>query len=242
MKHIIRLLALSIFLISFHAQADKIEIEIKGQKQTVEFNPNDKADMDRALAIWSKADNQTTYVYFETGIVKVFDEPRDDAKFIEIGTWYLELNSLHQQSPNFTRLTWDKSKWHPRHYFASRGWIKLDDPNLIHPDQLKPVKEWPIRYFAHYSGTDTTVIVPKYDEYSRKQFDRQGYLLDNRTMKRVKTSDGWLRRMFFFRDFVHLTPVWPYAVDVPIFKEGGPALGFNLKQALAAPSSLSDMT
>jgi hypothetical protein len=239
MKNIIRIFALLLLLFVLSAQAVQIEVEIKGQKQIVEFNPDDKADMDRAWNLWRKSDNRQYYVYSETGIFQVYDAPRDDAKKIEVGSWYQQLDSRFQQSPELVHLTWDKNKWFPKFPSTGTDWIKLDDPNLINPDQLKPVKEWPIRYFAYFRGTDTAAaeagIKPKYDEYIRYQFDREGYLLDNRTMKRRKTSDGWWRRMFIYRDFVHLTPVLPNEVDMPIFKGGGPALSFNLKKALVDP-------
>jgi len=245
MNNITRLLTLFIFLFSFHAQADKIELVIQGKKQIVEFNPNDKADMDRAWKIWRTADNKKTYVYFETGTLRLYEEPRDDAKFIEIGTWCQELNTLSQQSPEFARLTWDKSKWHPRTSQREPGWIRLDDPNLIHPNQMKPVKEWPIRYYVSFKGTDTAAseegLKPKYDEYSRTQFDREGYLLNNRTMERMKTSEGWLYRMFYYRDFVRLTAVLGNALDEPRTKEGGSGgFSLNLKQFLATPKVTYD--
>jgi hypothetical protein len=239
MKNIIRIFALAMLLLGLQAHAARIELEFNGQKQIVEFNPNDEADMERIWNLWRKSDNRQYYIYSETGIFQFYDAPRDDAKKTEVGSWYQQLDSRFQQSPDFANLTWDKSKWFPKFPSAGTDWIKLDDPNIIYPDQLKPVKEWPIRYMAHYKGPYTyeedESPVPKYDRYTRYQFDREGYLLDNRTMKRKKTSDGWWQRMFILRDFVHLTSVWPNDVDVPIFKEGGPGLGFNLKKYLASP-------
>ena len=238
MKNLNRLLTLVILLVSIQAHAAKIELEFKGQKQIVEFDQHNEADMERVWDLWRKGDNQTAYVYSETGIFKVYNEPKDDAKFIEIGSWSLELNSLHQQSPELAHFSWDKSKWHPRFYYPERGWIKLDDPNLIWPSQLKPVKEWPIRYIAYYRGTDTAAaeegLKPKYDEYSRWQFDREGFVLDNRTMKRKKMGENYIR-MFHYRDFVKVTAVSPENVELAFSKWGGLGFAFNLKQALVEP-------
>ena len=132
MKNIIRTFTLSLLLLGFQAHAAKIELEIKGQRQIVEFNPADKADLIRVMNIWNKSDNLKFYVYSETGMFKIYEEPRDDAKFIEIGNWYQVLDSMCQQSPEFTNLTWDKSKWHPRTCNVSEpGWIKLDEAFLL---------------------------------------------------------------------------------------------------------------
>ena len=236
MKNIIHTFVLFLLLFSFQALADKMELVFKGQKQIVEFNPADKTDMDRAWSLWRKSENQKSYVYSETGIFKVYNEPRDDAKFKEIGSWYLELNTLDEQSPEIVHFTWDKSKWHPRKYYPEDGWIKLDDPNLIYPDQLKPVKEWPIRYMAFYIDRAATEesIKPKYDDYDRVQFDREGYLLDNRTMKRKKSADGNLLRMFQYRQFARAVAVSPNALDVRL-ENGGAPVKFNLKQLLDSP-------
>ncbi|MBU1424477.1 MAG: hypothetical protein KKH12_10480 [Gammaproteobacteria bacterium] len=238
MKIVIHTFALSLLLFGFQAHAAKIELEFNGQKQIVEFNPNDETDMERAVNLWRKSDNRKYFIYSETGIFQVYDAPRDDAKKKEVGSWYQEVNSRYQQSPRIAQLTWDKSKWFPRSPSLSTGWIKLDDPNLIYPDQLKPVKEWPIRYMAYYKGIDTAAaeegIKPKYDEYQREQFDHEGYLLDNRTMKRKKTADGNFLRMFQFRQFVKSVAVSPTALDVRLDNDGAP-IKFNLKQFLAMP-------
>ncbi len=238
MKNIIRIFVLSLLLLGFQANAAKIELEFSGQKQIIEFNPTDKKDVERAWNLWRKSDNRNYYVYSETGIFQVYDEPRDDAKKIEVGSWYQQLDSRFQQSPELAHFTWDKNKWFPKFPSAGTGWIKLDDPNLIYPDQLLPVKEWPIRYMAHYKGTDTAAaeegIKPKYDEYRRKQFDREGYLLDNRTMKRKKVGENFVR-MFFCRDFVKLTAVSPKDLEVAFSKTGGLGVAFNLKKALVDP-------
>ena len=226
-------------LLAQPAHAAKIELEFKGQKQVVEFDPKNPKDVDRAEKLWTKADYKKFYVYSETGTFRVFEEPRENAKSKEIGNWYQELSTSSVTSPYLADLSWDKKKWHPRFYFPERGWLKLDDPYIIWPQQLKPVRTWPIRYFAYFGGEDTAAaeegVKPKYDPYVRYQFDREGYLLNNRTLERMKTIDGWWRRMFQYRDFIHLTPVWPRDPETPIFKDGGPALSFNLKQFLADP-------
>ena len=220
------------------AHAAKIELEFKGQKQIIEFDPKNKSDFARAENLWRKADSRTFYVYFETGVFRVYDEPSEQSKFKEIGSWYQELNSSHPAHPKFAEVTWDKSKWHPRFYYPKRGWIRLDDPNLIWPHQLKPVTEWPIRYIAYYRGTDTAAaeegITPEYDEYERDQFDREGYLLDNRTMKRKKTSDGNFVRMFQFRQFVKSVAVAPTDIDKMLENDGAPIM-LNLKKLQAEP-------
>lgn len=239
MKNLIRLLTLFILLGNIQAHAAKVELEFNGQKQVVEFDQHNETDMDRVWVLWRKSDNQKSYVYSETGIFRMYDEPRDDAKSIEIGSWYQEINSRFQQSPELAHINWDKRKWFSRLPSLGSGWIKLDDPNLIWPSQLKPVKEWPIRYIAYYRGTDTAAaeegLKPKYDEYIRYQFDREGYLLDNRTMKRKKTSGGNLLRFFYFRDFVKITAVSPNDVEISVSTVGGGGLAFNLKQALLEP-------
>ena len=236
MKNIIRLFVLSLLLLSLQAHADKMELEFKGQKQIVEFNPADKADMDRAWNLWRKSDNRQYYVYSETGIFQVYDAPRDDANKIEVGSWYQQLDSRFQQSPELVHLTWDKNKWFPKFPSTGTDWIKLDDPNLIWPDQLKPVKDWPIRYMAFYIDRAATEesIKPKYDDYDRVQFDREGFELDNRTLQRKKLGENYLR-MFYCRDFVLITPVSPKDIEVDVAPSGGLGLGFNLKQLLASP-------
>ena len=236
MKNIIRLFVLSLLLLSLQAHADKMELEFKGQKQIVEFNPADKKDMDRAWNLWRKSDNRQYYVYSETGIFQVYDAPRDDAKKIEVGSWYQQLDSRFQQSPELVHLTWDKNKWFPKFPSTGTDWIKLDDPNLIYPDQLKPVKEWPIRYMASYINRAATeeTIKPKYDDYDRNQFDREGFELDNRTLQRKKLGENYLR-MFYCRDFVKLVAVSPTNLEVSVSKVGGMGLAFNLKQFLASP-------
>ena len=238
MINIIRSFALSLLLLGFHANAAKIELEFKGQKQIVEFNPADKADMDRAWGLWRKSDNRQYFVYSETGIFQVFDEPRDNSKKIEVGSWYQQLDSRFQQSPELAHLTWDKNKWFPKFPSTGTGWIKLDDPNLVYNSQLKPVKEWPIRYFVYYGGEDTAAeeegIKPKYDGYVRYQFDREGYLLDNRTMKRKKSADGNLLRMFQVRQFVKSVAVTQSNLEVALENDGAPVM-FNLRQFLDMP-------
>lgn len=235
MKNTIQLLfALFLTFCLPAAQADKMELEFKGQKQIVEFNPTDKKDVERAWDIWRKSDNRQYYVYSETGIFQVYDEPRDDAKKTEVGSWYQQLDSRFQQSPELVHFTWDKKKWFPKFPSTGTDWIKLDDPNLIYPDQLKPVKEWSIRYMAYYKGLNTETIHPKFDEYQRDQFDREGYLLDNHTMKRKKLGENYLR-MFYYRDFVQITAVSPNNLDVDVDPNGGPGLAFNLKKFLAMP-------
>ncbi len=236
MKNAIRLFVFSLLLLSIQAHAAKIELEFNGQKQIVEFEPNDAADMERAVNLWRKSDNRKYYIYSETGIFQVYDEPRDDAKKTEVGSWYQELNSRYPQSPRIAQLVWDKSKWFPKSPSLSTGWIKLDDPNLIYPDQLKPVKEWSIRYMANYINRSATEgsIRPKYDDYERTQFDREGYLLDNHTMKRKKLGENYLR-MFYCRDFIKLVAVSPADLEVSVSKIGGMGLAFNLKTFLAMP-------
>ena len=206
MKHLMALPIVFFMLLVQPAHAAKIELEFKGVKQVIEFDPTKKTDMDHAWALWRKSDNRKSYIYSETGSFRMYDEPRNNAKVTEIGNWYQELNSRFQQSPELAHLAWDKSKWHPRFPATDGGWLKLDDPYIIWPNQLKPMKQWPIRYIAYYHGTDTAAteagIKPKYDEYTRWHFDREGFVLDNRTMKR-KLYDGNPDRMFYFGDFVH---------------------------------------
>lgn len=238
MKHCIRFFALFILVSIAQAHAAKIELEIEGQKQTVEFDLNINADLERAMTLWRKTENRKSYVYSETGIFQMYDRPRDDAKITKIGNWYQELNSSFQHSPRLADLTWDKKKWHPRFPYADGGWLKLDDPNLIWPSQLKPVKEWPIRYIAYYGGEDTVAaeegIKPKYDPYERRQFDREGYLLNNRTMKRKISPSGNFLRVFQHRDFIKVEAVSRNDLEHSVDNDGHP-LSFNLKQYLNSP-------
>ena len=238
MKHCFRLFTLLIFIAIAQAHAAKIELEFKGEKQVVEFDPNNKPDFERAENMWRKSDGRTFYVYSETGVFRVFEEPREDAKFKEIGGWYQQLNTRHPRHPDFAGKSWDKTKWHPRFYFPERGWLKLDDPNLIWPNQLKPVKEWPIRYIAYYGGIEMNAPEDgkkrKYDEYERWHFDREGFMLDNRTMKRKKLDENFVR-VFQHRNFVKVTAVAPTNLDTAVSRDGGMGYAFNLKQALAEP-------
>lgn len=226
--------------------AAKIELEFKGQKQVVEFDPGNPKDLDRAEKLWMKADYKKFYVYSEIGGFQVCEEPRDDSKCETYGGWYQELSTSSVTSPYLASIVWDKKKWHPRFWDKKSGWLKLDDPNLIWPNQLKPMKEWPIRYIAYYRGTDTAAaeegIKPKYDEYERWHFDKEGFVLNNRTMKR-EVEDGILRRMFRYRDFVKVTGVSARDPDTPVSPEGGMGYAFNLKKIFDEPKiSYEDAT
>lgn len=241
MNRIVLLLATVTLIAAFSTHAAKLELEFKGQKQIVEFDPNNPKDLDRVERLWMKADHmdqKVFYVYSETGGFQVCEEPRNDSKCKVYGGWYQQLSTSNVTSPYFVSVVWDKTKWYPRGHLPGYGWLKLDDSNLIWPSQLEPAKEWAIRYLASYRGTDTAAaeagITPKYDEYTRWHFDREGFVLDNRTMRRKKIGDNFLR-VFQYRNFVKVTAVSPKEIDVAVSKEGGLGLSFNIKEALASP-------
>lgn len=241
MKRCFQLFGLFIFIALTYAHAATIELEFNGQKQIVEFDPNNPKDLDRVERLWMKADHRNQkafYVYSETGGFQVCEEPRNDSKCKLFGGWYQELSTSSVTSPYFVGTVWDKTKWHPRGHLPGYGWLKLDDPNLIWPSQLKPVKEWPIRYIAYYGGEDTVAaeegIKPKYDPYERRQFDREGYLLNNRTMKRKISPSGNFLRVFQHRDFIKVEAVSRNDLEHSVDNDGHP-LSFNLKQYLNSP-------
>jgi len=227
-----------IYTWSASSTAAKIELEFKGQKQVVEFDPKNPKDFERAEKLWMKADYKKYYVYSATGTFRVFNEPREDAKFIEIGNWHQELNTARISSPYLAEYQYDKEKWHPRFSSKNPGWLKLDDPYIVWPHQLKPVTSWPIRYITLYRGTDTgeteAGITPKHDEYVRWHYDREGFLLNNRTMQRY-IFDGAYWRIFRFGDLVQQVAVSKLDAITKIYPDGGPSETFDLKQMLAKP-------
>lgn len=252
MTSLLHALFLSLLLLTLPAHAAQIEVEINGQKQIVEFNPNDKADLQRAWDIWNKGDDRKSIIYFTTCIIKIYQEPREDAKFTEARRCDLQLHSNDQSTPELANLTWDKNIWYRSNYYLpGKGWIRLDDPNIVRPEQLKPMKDWPIRYVAEYEFVDDD----SYDNYSRMQFDREGFLLNSQTLERAKfgsdvapfhTDDKALTfevRMFYYGDYVRLTTVSVAAPDVAFLKAGGMVRpSFNLKQLLATPKVQYDDT
>ena len=74
----------------------------------------------------------------------------------------------------------------------------------------------------------------KLSKEQSEQFDRDGYLLSNHTMKRKISPSGNFLRVFRYRDFIKVEAVSRNDLEHSLDNDGHP-LAFNLKQALADP-------